>query len=346
MATQNVCRYFKFGHCKFNDRCRLLHIKEECENPYCDIRLCNLRHPKTCKFFNEYNRCKFSDYCSYKHKVNINKMSPVEMKEILEKLESMNKTIQDKDKVINELVEKVKILEEKIFGRDNEPKNCLEETEMDSTFFNPSVGFNCEKCDFIAKSKGGLKVHVKAKHTEIKEMKDQSSEILNLENNDLCENEIENPLKCNECEYVAQTNEDLNTHMASAHEQELETEIKLEVFTIVDFGRDVFDARNMIIEKLSEQDGVEKVLKVYVNKNEVFMDVDNVVWNSADIFLKTKKKADLWKRKTFINNIFSKCYLWETIRTVEGENSREDIEKGIIERRREEVRQRRYMGYY
>ena len=55
----------------------------------------------------------------------------------------------------------------------------------------------------------------------------------------------------------------------------------------------MFDARNMIIEKLSEQDGVEKVVKVYVNKNEVLMDVDNVVWNSADIFLETKKKADL-----------------------------------------------------
>ena len=43
------------------DTCRLLHVAEECENPSCDIRSCDLRHPRTCNYFRDYKRCKFSD---------------------------------------------------------------------------------------------------------------------------------------------------------------------------------------------------------------------------------------------------------------------------------------------
>ena len=40
-----------------------------------------------------------------------------------------------------------------------ENENCLE-----ATFVNPSMGFACENCDFIAKSKSDLKTHIKKKH--------------------------------------------------------------------------------------------------------------------------------------------------------------------------------------
>ena len=35
---------------------------------------------------------------------------------------------------------------------------------LDRTFFNPSLGFSCKKCDFVAKNAGGLKTHTKRKH--------------------------------------------------------------------------------------------------------------------------------------------------------------------------------------
>ena len=35
---------------------------------------------------------------------------------------------------------------------------------MDKTFINPSLGYSCEKCDFVAKNAGGLKTHIKRKH--------------------------------------------------------------------------------------------------------------------------------------------------------------------------------------
>ena len=130
MATQNVCRYFKFGHCKFNDKCRLLHVKEECENQACEIINCSLRHPRPCNYFRDYSRCKFSDYCSYKHVEKQNSSSKCDNKEIMEKLDSLTKTIYEKDDIIKELAEKVKILEEKVIAvydtvDENDAENCV-----------------------------------------------------------------------------------------------------------------------------------------------------------------------------------------------------------------------------
>ena len=66
------------------------------------------------------------------------------------------------------------------------------------------------------------------------------------------------------------------------------------------------DARKTIIEKLSEQDDVEKVLKVFVNKNESLWDINNFICNSVDIVLSTKQSVNVWEKKMFKKNIFSK----------------------------------------
>ena len=56
---------------------------------------------------------------------------------MLDKIESIAKTVQEKDKVIEELVEKVRVLEEKIFGnKENEIELNSEETEKNNTKAN------------------------------------------------------------------------------------------------------------------------------------------------------------------------------------------------------------------
>ena len=69
--TQNVCPFNKFGYWKHKDMCRKLHINELCENTTCDFSSCKFRHPKTCKLYWEYRRCK-SNPCAFKHTENIN----------------------------------------------------------------------------------------------------------------------------------------------------------------------------------------------------------------------------------------------------------------------------------
>ena len=93
------------------------------------------------------------------------------------------------------------------------------------------------------------------------------------------------------CDFDAENEQDLDTHISENHNNEKDieiSEIKLEIFAIVNFENDVLQARKDIIEKLCKQKEVEKVDKVFVDKMESFMDVDNVRWNSIDVFLTTK----------------------------------------------------------
>ena len=98
-----------------------------------------MRHPKTCKYFREYRRCKFGEYCYFDHKethsellekkVNdiIVKVDNLEKKlehnnqqasnpdfETLEKkLETIERLIEDKNRTIEVLEEKIRVIEVK-----------------------------------------------------------------------------------------------------------------------------------------------------------------------------------------------------------------------------------------
>jgi DNA-binding Lrp family transcriptional regulator len=110
--------------------------------------------------------------------------------------------------------------------------------------------------------------------------------------------------------------------------KETETcEIKLEVFALVDLKINVLEARKNIIEKLSEQEEVSEVLKVYVNKSDTNMDVDNLRWNSVDIFLTPKGGCKEWKESKFRKNMFSKCCLWESFESLDGDVNREEFNR-------------------
>ena len=83
-------------------------------------------------------------------------------------------------------------------------------------------------------------------------------------------------------------------------------EITLEVFILVEYDLDVYEARKALIDRLSGQIEVDKVEKVYVDKNEIFTDIYNLKWNSVDILLTSKSSVIVWKDLKFRKNIFSK----------------------------------------
>ena len=80
--------------------------------------------------------------------------------------------------MINDLAKKIDVLE-KNNNRTNETEhseNIIDEDDMNTTFINPyHGGFPCDVCDFIAKSRSGLGIHVNSKHKE---------EIVESESND------------------------------------------------------------------------------------------------------------------------------------------------------------------
>ena len=63
-----------------------------CEDGQCEIQNCDKRHPKICKYFRDYRRCKFTVGCKYKHENNQEKINNLEkeMDKQKEKLEEKN----------------------------------------------------------------------------------------------------------------------------------------------------------------------------------------------------------------------------------------------------------------
>ena len=78
------------------------------------------------------------------------------------------------------------------------------------------------------------------------------------------------------------------------------------MFALVDWDIDVMEARKRILDKLGATDEVQDILKVHVNKFESFLNVDDLRWNSVDIFVKSKEDAKAWEEKSFRKNIFFK----------------------------------------
>ena len=217
MVTQNVCSYLKYEFCKHGDVCQNYHERRICDKNACDI----LRHPKICRYFETYKRCKF-DPCAYKHEDNDKAIKAISEK--LEQLSIKIKILDEKEKESEKMIEKLKhiddmakkkddkiqILENNIKDanlkiceqskeidlinkklrslkeRDNKVKNFEADfeilvkkvddiiapsnetnSEIHVTYDMSEDGKNkCQKCDFIAKNEHGLKIHIKAKHTE------------------------------------------------------------------------------------------------------------------------------------------------------------------------------------
>ena len=238
MATQTqrfsmlkVCSYNKFGYCKHKEHCRKQHVKELCEKKSCDISNCSLRHPKTCKFYRDYGRCKFNP-CMFRHIDNtidlvelrkenekivkiiqsiddrledleakivvsedlISKLCKVEEK--LVKISQIEKAIFEKDCRIDALTKKVEeIQDEKDANIIKLEERILKTESILNKHFNKKskTKINCNVCDFEASSQQGLKVHMKRKHT-----------LTGTE---------QYPRKCDVCELILDNQKDLKTHM-------------------------------------------------------------------------------------------------------------------------------------
>ena len=256
-----------------------------------------MRHPKICKFYRNYQRCKFGEWCFFKHIENNDLENIIIKEEIMEKLDNLTRLIEEKDVLIHELAERIKVLEE------NQDRNEVtidekddDETEINQTFANPYLVIKCENCDFVAKTNGGLQVHLRAKHKEL------------LNKTDSSEQAVEDSVQCDQSGVVIQNESEKQEHRNLEHENEREEiEIKLEVFTLVDIENDVLEARKKVMDKLKEQSDVESVKTVYVSKNDSFFDIDDLRWNTIEIVITSKKNETTWKDKKFRKSLFSKC---------------------------------------
>ena len=107
-----ICRKNKYGYCKYGHKCHFRHNIQICNINKCDIPSCEKRHPRDCRWFQEYGRCKFTSYCKYKH-ANIDSIEEIihKIKENKDKLIEIDKILDGIEKKEINILEKLEVYE-------------------------------------------------------------------------------------------------------------------------------------------------------------------------------------------------------------------------------------------
>ena len=171
MFAETVCVFNKFGFCKFEQTCRDRHIDVICGED-CDTKNCEKRHSQPCKYFVKYNRCKFGDFCKYKHE---NETFRNEAKQPAdEKIDNDLKIFENKIKLLQEQYEKivaeVKNLKDDILilktkNEKLEQINNTTFTEGDECQRDDTV-LECNECSYAPKADKQLCDNITRNHEE------------------------------------------------------------------------------------------------------------------------------------------------------------------------------------
>ena len=62
-----ICLYNQYGHCKFADSCDKIHNLVTCDSFPCLDNTCPKRHPRRCRYYGIYRKCRFAERCSFLH---------------------------------------------------------------------------------------------------------------------------------------------------------------------------------------------------------------------------------------------------------------------------------------
>ena len=197
-----MCRRNKYGYCRYGETCHFRHEEKICIENNCNVFDCEWRHPKICKWYQEYGRCKFSLYCKYRHtniknfeeivnKIEYNDKKLAEINKRIENFEKEESNIIKKLETFEKLLEKrLEIFETKLneifkllgekdmkiaeleaslqLTREALDKH-ISDNEMKKTSEAPNSKFKCSFCDFQARSSNGLRIHMNRKHTKYDE---------------------------------------------------------------------------------------------------------------------------------------------------------------------------------
>ena len=201
-----ICKYFKYGYCKYTNHCRMHHLKETCEiGSTCkSSKVCMKRHPKVCKSLSVEGFCRHGDKCAYRH-TNQNTIHNQNERDML------NVKVESLEKIVQEMAKTISVLQNELYDqRDNRKydlkADCVNDINSQENLDCSILGqqsedniteiekgqLKCEHCDYRCKKVITLKKHIKTKHTE-------------------------KILTCNHCEGKFTSSSYLNVHIADKH---------------------------------------------------------------------------------------------------------------------------------
>lgn len=241
------CKHFNSGYCKYLDKCKFLHPKEECENK-CQQKNCMKRHVKLCRYG---TNCRHKEKCSYKHKEKNNTYINTEeivslrktLKELLDyksKSEAKIKKLEEELKTVNLKKPKEKLFDTSLvsktdkLGKDFEKlksefellKMCQRtqatkaiETKVHDTSLKD---IKCSICNKPFQTRSGLKVHTDIEHPPLQNNEAEikcnqcgisCSDLVVLNKHNLREHKF----KCEQCHETFKEEGKLKSHTAQAH---------------------------------------------------------------------------------------------------------------------------------
>ena len=181
-ALENVCKFHYYGHCKFVTTCKKQHIVNTCTSFPCKNKQCLMRHPRLCKYFSQFARCKFGDQCSYLHRSESNQDS------LESEIENLKLSMAILKRKYEDLEMKIALLN----TSDDQPESQPEHNTLDNT--SP-----CDSCDFTCEGQDFLEHHKQSVH----EVKQTTSQTL--------------AFKCDFCNYTSTSQKGVNIHKGSKH---------------------------------------------------------------------------------------------------------------------------------
>ena len=143
-----------------------------CPTYKCMVEDCTFWHPRLCKFFTQFGRCKFGSQCSYLHPVE--KSSDDEIKALKQEIQILGLKIEEMENVALRLNHLEEIIESLCFVMEKHSSEvCDDETQE-----NPEESrkeFKCDLCMYETTSQKGLNIHKGAKHKKVKAIQNSSN---------------------------------------------------------------------------------------------------------------------------------------------------------------------------
>ena len=180
VTSENLCKFNQTGFCKHAAQCKRKHVNEICQDQSCNLSTCLMRHPRICKFFFSYGRCKFGEFCAYLHR-QFSESIDVKLRNLEEQLKAEIVNLKKEIETIKTIVKaKSRILSSQtqsnmtITNVNMHPSNSSQVESLQSSFEQnipqldgavetlpqPAPNHQCENCGVIFEAENALKEHI------------------------------------------------------------------------------------------------------------------------------------------------------------------------------------------
>ena len=232
---EDACLRYKFGFCKFGNRCNKTHYTEVCGDKNCQGKECDKRHPVVCNYFRIYGQCKFGTFCAYGHPLKEEQQLVEEVKSLktevsklkikVDELSMKLMKIENTEKITENIVikENTENLENTETDTDailetNESENkikhnlgkTLDEIIRENSEKYGKVKEKCDSCEYESSSIDNMKIHKAREHTNVKVHGGYLYKSVRKDEG--------GGFQCNVCDLRIPTFEEMRSHLRKDHE--------------------------------------------------------------------------------------------------------------------------------